>query len=153
MWSFPQDILAAFAIICTLRHTQNSIKQSNSFEKIFSGVNSGNCALFVDTLNIAFDIDVKGFKQRSVDKPENEIVIRGPHEAFVESIRTNTSLIRRIINNEHLIIENIEIGKISKTKCAICYLNNVANDSLVGEVKYRLSNISIDYLGISHNAP
>ena len=66
----------------------------------------GNCALFVDTLNLAFDIEVKGFKQRSVDSPNNEIVIKGPHEAFVENIRTNTSLLRRIVNNENLIIED-----------------------------------------------
>ena len=65
----------------------------------------GNCVLFVETLDIAFDIDVKGFKQRSVDTPNNEIVIKGPHEAFVENLRTNTSLIRRIVNNENLIIE------------------------------------------------
>ena len=58
----------------------------------------GNCVLFVETLDIAFDIDVKGFKQRSVDTPNNEIVIKGPHEAFVENLRTNTSLIRRIVN-------------------------------------------------------
>jgi len=106
----------------------------------------GNCALFVDTLNSAFDIEVKGFKQRSVDKPNNEIVIKGPHEAFVENIRTNTSLIRRIVNNENLIIENIEVGKITKTKCAVCYLKNVTNSDLVNEVKYRLNNLEIDSL-------
>lgn len=106
----------------------------------------GNCALFVDTLNSAFDIEVKGFKQRSVDKPNNEIVIKGPHEAFVENIRTNTSLIRRIVNNENLIIENLEVGKITKTKCAVCYLKNVTNSDLVNEVKYRLNNLEIDSL-------
>ena len=46
-----------------------------------------------------------------MDKPANEIVIKGPHEAFVENLRTNTSLIRRIVNNENLVIENIEIGE------------------------------------------
>lgn len=106
----------------------------------------GNCALFVDTLNIAFDIEVKGFKQRSIDKPNNEIIIKGPHEAFVENIRTNTSLIRRIVNNENLIIENLEIGKITKTKCAVCYMQNITNSDLVNEVKYRLNNLEIDSL-------
>ena len=62
----------------------------------------GNCVLFIDTLQSAFDIDVKGFKQRNIEKPSNEMVIKGPHEAFVENIRTNTSLIRKIINNENL---------------------------------------------------
>jgi spore germination protein KA len=106
----------------------------------------GNCALFVDTLDLAFDIEVKGFKQRSIDKPDNEIVIKGPHEAFVENLRTNTSLIRRIVNNENLIIENLEVGKITKTKCAVCYIKNITNSDLVNEVKYRLNNLEIDSL-------
>ena len=106
----------------------------------------GNCALFIDTLNLAFDIEIKGFSQRSVDKPSNEIVIKGPHEAFVENIRTNTSMLRRIINNENLIIENVEVGKVTKTKCAVCYMQNIANPDLVSEVKYRLNNLEIDSL-------
>ena len=125
---------------------QNSVKQESSFNEIFAGVNSGNCALFIDTLNIAFDIDVKGFKQRSVSSPNNEIVIKGPQEGFVEAIRTNTSLLRRIVNNENLIIENIAVGKVSKTNCAICYIQNIANKDLVAEVKYRMNNLGIDSL-------
>ena len=93
-----------------------------------------------------FDIDVKGFKQRNIEKPSNEMVIKGPHEAFVENIRTNTSLIRKIINNENLIIENISIGKITKTKCAVCYMQNIANPDLINEVKYRLNNLEVDSL-------
>lgn len=125
---------------------QNSIKKSTNFKDLFSDVNSGNCALFIDTLNTAFDIDVKGFKQRSVESPKNEIVIRGSQEAFTEVIRTNTSLIRRLIHNENLIIEDISIGSVSDTACAVCYLKNIANDDLVNEVKYRLNNLNIDYL-------
>ena len=123
---------------------QNDVKQSTEFDEIFSGINSGNCALFIDTLNIAFDIDVKGFKQRSIDTPNNEIVIRGPQEAFVENLRTNTSLVRRIVNNENLVIESIKVGDISKTECAICYLSDIANNDLVAEVKYRINNLSVD---------
>lgn len=118
----------------------------SEFSEVADAVNSGNCLLFVDTLNIAFNIDVKGFKQRGVEPPNNEIVIRGARQAFNESIRVNTSLIRRLVNNESLIIENISVGKLSKTKCAVCYINNIANDNLVAEVKYRLSNINVDYV-------
>lgn len=106
----------------------------------------GNCVLFIDTLSSAFDIEVKGFKQRSVDKPSNEMVIKGPHEAFVENIRTNTSLVRKIVNNENLIIEDLSVGKITKTKCAVCYMKNIANPDLVNEVKFRLNNLDVDSL-------
>ncbi len=123
---------------------QNSLEKITNFKDTFSGVNSGNCILFVDTINVAFDIDVKGFKQRSVEAPNNEVIIKGSQEAFVENLRTNTSLLRRIINNENLIIENMVIGDISKTKLAICYMNNIANPKLVNEVKYRLNNLELD---------
>ena len=125
---------------------QNSVKKYSDFDSIISDVNSGNCILFVDTINIGFSLDVKGFKQRSIEPPNNEIVIRGSQESFNEVIRTNTALIRRIINNENLIIENVNIGKISKTACAICYMKNITNDDLVAEVKFRLNNLNIDYL-------
>ena len=124
----------------------NDIKRRTEFSDIFAGVNAGNCALFIDTLNIAFEIDVKGFKQRSIDTPNNEIVIKGPQEAFVENLRTNTSLIRRIVNNENLVVENIKVGEISKTNCAVCYISNIANNDLVAEVKYRINNLGIDSL-------
>lgn len=55
---------------------QNSVIIENNFSNIISGINSGNCALFVDTLDKAFNIDVKGFKQRSIETPKNELVIR-----------------------------------------------------------------------------
>lgn len=125
---------------------QNSLNKVQEFDEIASGVNSGNCALFIDTIDFVFDIDVKGFKQRSVSPPKNEIVVRGSQEGFTEVIRTNTSMLRRLINNENLIIENINIGKLSKTKCALCYMKDIANPNLVAEVRYRLNNIKIDYL-------
>lgn len=125
---------------------QNNVKKVDSFSDAFSGVNMGNCLLFVDTLSVAFDIDVKGYKQREVSSPNNEIIIQGPQEAFVENLRTNTALLRRVVNNENLVIENIEVGKLSKTKCTVCYMKNIANSDLVAEVKYRMNNLEIDSL-------
>ena len=110
---------------------QNNLHKEAEFSKLLSDVNSGNCVLFIDSLSQAFDIEVKGFKARAVAPPHNEVVVRGAQEAFVEAIRTNTSLLRRIINNENLIIESSEIGTITRTKIAICYLKNIANEDLI----------------------
>ena len=122
----------------------NNVKKQTEFSEIISSINSGNSILFVDTLKTAYDIDAKGFKQRSVDKPNIENVIKGPQEAFVENIRTNTSLLRRIVNNQNLVIESIKIGEISQTKCALCYMQNIANGDLIAEAKFRLNNLSVD---------
>lgn len=125
---------------------QNTVQKIKTFDEVTSNVNMGNCTLFIDTLNIAFAIDVKGYETRNIDKPTNEMVIRGAQESFVEKIRTNTSMLRRIINNENLIIENAHVGKINKTKIAICYMKNITNNSLVSEVKYRINNLDVDYI-------
>lgn len=125
---------------------QNSVEKLDSFDDIVRAVNSGNCALFIDTIAFSFDIDIKKFAQRSVSEPKNEPTVRGSGEAFVENLRTNTSLIRRSVNNENLVIENIVIGKSNKNSCAICYIKNIANSSLVAEAKFRLNNLDVDYV-------
>lgn len=125
---------------------QNDLTKSSNFNDIIPKVNSGSCALFIDTISISFVMDVKGFEKRAISPPQNELVIQGPQEAFIESIRTNTSLLRRGVNNENLIIENITVGTVSKTQCAVCYVKGIANNELISEVKYRINNLSIDYL-------
>lgn len=125
---------------------QNSVQKADNFSKVFSAVNTGDCVLFIDTLDIAFDIDVKGFKQRSIDTPSNEIVVRGSQESFVENLRTNTSILRRLINNENLVLESIKVGKFTHTNIAIGYINGIVNKKLVEEVQYRINNLDIEYL-------
>ena len=95
---------------------QNEVSTESTFKNVFSKVNAGLSALFVDTINTVFLIDAKGFEKRSIAPPDNEMIIRGSQESFIESIRTNTSLLRRIINNEDLIIEDASVGTISSTK-------------------------------------
>lgn len=130
---------------------QNTVKKVTKFSEVSNFVNLGNCAIFVDTLNIAYIIDAKGFEARAIDTPKNEIVVRGAQEAFVEKLRTNTSILRRLINSTELIIENTAVGNVSKTNVAICYMKNIANSNLVAEVKYRINNLDVDYVISSGN--
>lgn len=125
---------------------ENDVEKVKNFNDIIPFVNLGNCALFIDTLDTCLVIDAKGFEKRAISNPRNEIVIKGSQEAFVETIRTNTSILRRLVNNENLIIEDTSIGAVSKTKCAICYIKDIANSDLVAEVKYRINNLDIDYI-------
>ena len=62
---------------------QNTIKKLTIFSEIISDINSGNCGLFIDTLNTAFSIEVKGFQARPVSKPNNEVVVH----RFTRSLR------------------------------------------------------------------
>jgi len=124
----------------------NQVKIERSYSKVIEEINFGGCALFVDGLKLAFTADVKGWDHRGIERPNNEIVIRGPQEAFNEVLRTNTAQIRKRLKDENLIVDDIAVGKVSKTPCSVLYIKNIANESLVGEVKRRLENIHVDYM-------
>ncbi len=128
---------------------QNSIQTEKNFADLINKINNGFTCLLVDTLDTAFCIEAKGFQTRSISSPQNEIVVRGSQEAFVENIRTNTSMIRRIINNENLVIEQLNVGKITKTVVSFCYMKNIANEDLVNEVRYRIGNLDVDSITTS----
>ena len=126
--------------------SQNVIEISKDFKDCFEKINSGFVALFVDTLNIAICIEAKDIQARTISTPQAESVVRGPQAAFIENLRTNTAQIRKIINNENLVIENTKVGKITSTNVSICYMKNITNDDLVSEVKFRLNNLKVDSL-------
>ena len=125
---------------------QNNVKKVKKFNELIEKLNNGFCILLVDTLNTAFCIETKKMPGRSIDTAKNESIIQGPQEAFVENIRDNTGLIRKIINNENLVMESFNVGKITNTQVAICYMKNITNDDLISEVKYRVQNLDIDFL-------
>lgn len=125
---------------------QSQLNISDTYEKVISEVNFGGCAVFIDGLGVAFTADVKGWEHRSVERPNTELVIRGPQEGFTEVLRVNTALVRKILKDEDLIVENVEIGRRSKTPCSMLYIKDIANEKLVNEVRRRLKSIKIDYL-------
>ena len=126
--------------------SQNNIEISNNFNNCFEKINSGFVALFIDTINVAICVEAKDIKSRTISTPQAESVVRGPQASFIENLRTNTAQIRKIINNENLIIENLNIGEITKTNVSICYMKNITNDNLISEVKFRLNNLKLDSL-------
>ncbi|MFZ5988571.1 MAG: spore germination protein [Bacillota bacterium] len=124
----------------------NQIKVTKKLSDVIDDVNFGGGGLFVDGIDTAFMCDVKGWEHRGVDRPNTELVIRGPQEGFTELLRTNTALIRKILKDEDLVAESIAVGKRSKTPCSLMYIKDIANDSLVEEVRRRLKGIKLDYI-------
>lgn len=124
----------------------NQIKEVSEHQDVVDDVNFGGCGIYIEGLSVAFTADVKGWQARGVERPNTELVIRGPQEGFNESLRGNTSLIRKRLKDENLIVENLQIGRRSKTPCSMLYIKDIANDSLVKEVRRRLKKIKVDHI-------
>ncbi|MDD4689849.1 MAG: spore germination protein [Eubacteriales bacterium] len=126
--------------------THVNVIMTDDFKVAVEMVNVGSCALFIDGIDFIFIADVKNFPMRSLQNPITENVIRGPQQGFTESIRSNTAILRKVLRDENLIIENVTMGKRGKANAALCYLNNITNDKLVKRLRNRLKEIEFDYI-------
>lgn len=107
-------------------------------------VNGFCVVLFPGAGAVAYE--VKTPEKRSVSAPEVENTVKGPKDAFVETSRSNTSLIRRHLRSPDLGIWETVVGTRSLTNVSVLWLEGVADPALVRRLKDRLDKIQIDGL-------
>ncbi|HWI61149.1 MAG TPA: spore germination protein [Symbiobacteriaceae bacterium] len=107
---------------------------------------AGDTVLFMEGVDHGVELSTRFWAQRSIEEPVSEANIRGPRDGFIETLRTNTMLVRRRISSPHLKIEHVIVGRRTRTLVDIIYIKGVTNPSLVTEVKRRISGVDIDGL-------
>ena len=138
----PPPDLVRFLVDRVLAVTEVHIYRD--FDRLVIDVLSGAAVLLVDGETSFISIDIKKYPHRDVPETESENVVRGPKDAFTESIATNTALLRSRVRNPNLVIEAITIGTATRTSVALAYIRGITNPDLVTEVKQRLGRINID---------
>ncbi len=83
---------------------------------------------------------------RSITTPEVEFSVIGPKESFVESIGQNLNLIRKRVPIKELIIEQLTVGKLSKTEIAILHIDGITDKENVKTIKQRLKDLEFDLI-------
>lgn len=107
-------------------------------------VNGFCVVLFPGVGAIAFE--VKTGEKRNPSAPEVENTVKGPKDAFVETGRTNTSLVRRHLRTPALRIYETTVGQRSLTNVSVLWIEGLTNEMLVERLKKRLGEINIDGL-------
>lgn len=115
-----------------------------NLKDIIDDILRGSAAIIFNDAKTAFSFDTRGEPKRAILEPVGETVLKGPKDSFVEELRKNTSLCRKKIESPYLRVEEITIGKQTKTKIAIVYMKNIVSERLLNEVSKRLKVISID---------
>ena len=85
-------------------------------------------------------------EKRALSPPENEPSLKGARDSFVESLRTNTSLVRRRLRAPELKIAEVIAGRQTVTPVDILYIEGITNPDLVAETKRRLAAVDTDEL-------
>ncbi len=105
-------------------------------------VNGFCVVLFPGVGAIAYE--VKTPDKRGTSAPEVENTVKGAKDAFVETVRSNTSYIRRHLRSPDLRIYETQVGRRSLTNVSIVWLEGITNPELVGKMKTRIAEIDID---------
>ncbi|MCL1632770.1 spore germination protein [Sporolactobacillus sp. CPB3-1] len=82
-------------------------------------------------------------KGRQIEKSEIETSIIGPREAFVESADANINLVRKRIPIPQFKFDELHIGKISKTRVCVLYIDGIANKDNINTVKQRIRDLEV----------
>lgn len=119
-------------------------KRNSNVSKIIEGILYGEAVILLNGSKDAVSVDVKGFRTRGINEPQEEKVLQGPREGFEEAALLNLAMLRRKLQTPDLCFEMMRLGRRTNTLVYICYLDTLADPKTVAELKKRISKIDID---------
>ncbi|TVY07055.1 spore germination protein [Paenibacillus cremeus] len=125
---------------------QMKLIQVADTEEIVDQIYSGMLLLLFPALGLLYSLDIADIPRRQPSESNTEMSIKGPKDGFVEELTSNVALVRKRLRTSALCYEQFTIGKRSKSKVALLYIEDITNPEIVNEARNRLQRIYIDIL-------
>lgn len=122
----------------------NDSRVEPDVDKMFASFLYGDTVIFTEGDPRPVVVNTKGFSTRSANEPENERVLSGPREGFIECFMPNLALIRRRLNDKRLKFTFLRVGRRTNTVVCLCYLAGLCREELVSRLKKQLRSLDID---------
>lgn len=122
----------------------NELKRTANVQEIIGAVTYGDTILLAEGACEVLLLSTKSFETRAISEPENEKILSGPREGFSDSLLTNWSMVRRKLRTNSLKAKNLSVGRITKSKAMICYIDGIVNKDILKEFTRRLHRIDTD---------
>ena len=119
-----------------------TVKRPKDLDEAVDDLIAGSCAVFLPG-GAVLTIPVPTEEKRSIGQPENEPALKGSGESFVESIRTNTAMLRRHLRAPELRLAEHIVGRQSLTPVDVLWLEGIADPETVKMVRRRLDEMDI----------
>lgn len=139
----PVDKLNMESLIKGLLPVMDVSKEKN-LQKALENLLIGKPLLILEKSSEAIVLGLVSYEKRDVTESQDETTIRGPREAFTESIQTNMALLRKRIRTPNYKTESIQLGTFTKNQIIISYLEGVVDPEIVTAVRKRVGSIQID---------
>ncbi len=126
---------------------------TDSVDALVLAVMSGCTAFLCDGFGKnGIVIDARTYPARDASEPENDKVMRGSRDGFVETLIFNTAMIRRRIRDTALTVRYLNIGESTRTDVALCYMEGKADADYVAELTEKLTNLRVKSLVMGHRS-
>lgn len=128
------------------------VEVTSDLKKICTDVLSGISALIIEDFAEVILLDTRTYPQRSTSEPDNDKVLRGSRDGFVETLINNTALIRRRIRDTNLTVKAYSVGTQSHTDIAVIYMENKVDKKLLANLDKRLKAIDVPSLTMNQQS-
>ncbi len=121
-------------------------------DEVVKNVLSGIPCMMAEGFSAAIAFDMRTYPQRSTSEPEDDKVLRGSKDGFVETVIFNSALIRRRIRSSNFITKAMTVGRESKSDIIICYMDNKVDHTLLKDITDRIKNLDIANLSMNQQS-
>lgn len=121
-------------------------------DTLITSLLSGMFILLVEGYSQALVLDTRTYPSRGVEEPEKDKVLRGSKDGFVETVVSNTALIRRRIRSADLHMEMMNAGNSSRTDIVLCYMKGRVDEKFLEEIKRKIREIEVDSLSMNQES-
>lgn len=145
----PLQMMEAMPTVERVTEQVISVPETGSTRDLREAANTlfdGSVLLVIENVPLGVWAHIIQVEHRPIERSQSEDNIIGPHQNFSESLAQNVAMMHRILATPHLKIRSLEVGKLSRTKVAVMYVDGVAQPELVAEAMRRLERIDIDFI-------
>lgn len=125
------------------------VEKSDLLSQTVNNVLVGMSALFIEGEQTAIVLDTRNYPVRSPEEPSLERVVRGSRDGFTETMLTNVTLVRRRLRDPGLKFEAMKVGRRSQTDVCIAYIDDIADKTLIDDVRKKIQAVDIDGLPLA----
>ncbi|MBM7649754.1 hypothetical protein JOC78_002738 [Bacillus ectoiniformans] len=123
-----------------------SVELLKTEDQAISDIFAGKLILLFNSIELVITIDMADRPERQPEQSNIEVSVKGPRDSFVENISVNHALIRKRLRTASLVSEAFQVGRRSKTKVSILYMDDITDKELLQKFKQKIQSIDIDGL-------
>lgn len=122
----------------------SQILTTKDFSQFPYYLSAGFTIIVVDNSAEAIVMETRAQLDRGVTESTSEPILRGPKDSFTESHAKNLGLIRKRIKDSNLWFKEVKVGKRTKTRISIAYINDIVDEERITKIEKKLKEINID---------